>query len=87
MATGRGKYGKEDKTVREHNECIIAVHKTTGLMFGGKAAGTHIGYSKMGALKNAMNLAEKKYEDYRFIKLSFNGTAGVNIPEITLIEE
>jgi hypothetical protein len=87
VATGRGKYGQEDKTVREHNDCIIAVHKTTGLMFGGKAAGTNVGYSKLGALKSAMTLAHKKHEDYRFVKLSFNGSAGVNVPEITLIEE
>jgi hypothetical protein len=87
VATGRGKYGKEDKTVREHSECIVAVHKETGLMFGGKAAGTHIGYSKMGALKNALNLAKKDYRDYRYVKLSFNGTAGIGIPEITLLDE
>jgi hypothetical protein len=84
MATGRGKYGKEDKTVREHSGCIVAVHKETGLMFGGKAAGTHVGYSKIGALKSAMNLAGKKYEDYRYVKLSFRADG---LPELTLIEE
>jgi hypothetical protein len=81
---GRGWNGYEDKTVRDHDECIIAVHKETGKMFGGKAAGSHIGYHKVGALKNAMNLAKRPYEDYRFIRLGFNEQG---VPTLTLLEE
>jgi hypothetical protein len=71
------------------------MHRKTGVMFGGKKNGTHIGYSKLGALKSALTLAEKQHSDYRFVSLSFaldsfTGLAtdgDINlIPRITLLE-
>lgn len=72
-----------------HGACIVAVHKETGNMFGGKGKGTHIGYPQLGYLKAAMTHAGiKDKSQYRFIKLSFNEVEGqIGLPTITLLEE
>lgn len=72
-----------------HDSCIIAAHKESGKMFGGKGKGTHIGYSQIGHLKAAMTHAGiKDKSEYYFIKLSFNEVEGqLGAPTITLLEE
>lgn len=68
-----------------HDSCIVAVHKETGKMFGGKGKGTHIGYPKLGYLKTAMtNAGIKDKSQYRFVQLSFNEDG---LPTLTLLEE
>lgn len=84
---GRGKYGKEDKTVREHDDNIMAVHRVTGKLFGGKSTGTQVGYSKIGPLKAAMTLAEVNPDEFMFIKVSFTeGSFSRPTPTLTYLE-
>lgn len=54
------------------DKCYIAVNKETHKFFGGKKAGTHIGYPKINYLKAAMTNAEVNHDDYYFMVLSFN---------------
>lgn len=86
-------YGGEDGTNRAHEEVFIAVHRQTGRMYGGKKNGTHIGYSKLGALKSAMTIDKLNKEDYHFISLTFvpDGESVVGedtplSPEFTILE-
>lgn len=75
---------KSDKRViREHADCVIAVHKTTGEMFGGGSTGTNIGYAKIGPLKTSMTNAGVDHKEYRFEQLSFNP---IGLPTIITIE-
>lgn len=74
--------GKEE-IVRKHADCIIAVHKETGEMFGGGSTGTNIGYAKIGPLKTSMTVAGVDHKQYRFEQLSFNP---IGLPTIITIE-
>jgi hypothetical protein len=68
---------------REHDECVMAIHKETGKFFGGKGSGTHIGYPKKGPLKSAMTNADVKHEDFYFVSISFDERG---LPTLTLLE-
>jgi hypothetical protein len=72
-----------------HDVCIVAVHKKTGQMFGGKGKGTHMGYPKMGYLKTAMtNAGITDKSQYRYVKLSFNEVEGqIGLPTLTMLNE
>lgn len=79
---------------RSHDDVYMAVHKMTGKMYGGKKNGTHIGYSKVGALKSAMTLDKLNRDDYHFVKLSFVPDSEYEtdeimpiVPELTILEE
>lgn len=68
----------------DRENCIVAVKKSNGKFFGGKAAGTHIGYPQINYLKAAMTHAKVKHSDYRFVQLSFNEDG---VPTLTLLED
>lgn len=84
-----GKEYKYGEAGDHHDDCIVAVHKETGQMFGGKGKGTHIGYPKIGYLKTAMtNAGIKDKSNYRFIKLSFNQVhSDIGLPTLTLLDD
>lgn len=54
------------------DKCYMAVDKKTHHFFGGKKAGTHIGYPKLNYLKSAMTNAQVNKDDYYFVEFSFN---------------
>jgi hypothetical protein len=84
---GRGKYGQKDDIIREKDNNIMAVHKVTGKMFGGKASGTHVGYDTLGHLKQAMKYAEVSTDEFFFVKLSFTeGDFSRPTPTFTYLE-
>lgn len=64
---------------RAHDAAVVAVHKDTGMMFGGKKKGTHVGYSKIGDLKAAMTIAKVPHEDYQFYRIMHSKTVGFSI--------
>lgn len=80
---GRGYKNYTDNTKRDHDQCIVAVHKETHKMFGGKAAGTNVGYSKIGPLKSAIRYSGRDPEDYYYVSLAFREHG---VPELTKLE-
>jgi hypothetical protein len=64
---------------RSHRTCYIALHKETHEMFGGKAAGTHIGYPEPRHIKTAMRNADINPEDYYFVCLEFDEKGGFRL--------
>jgi hypothetical protein len=50
----------------------MAINKETGHYFGGKKAGTHIGYPKINFLKAVMTNANVNKDHFHFIMLSFD---------------
>ncbi|QIW88634.1 hypothetical protein P59_036 [Bacillus phage P59] len=77
------RYKQKNDPVREHDQCVMAVHKETGKFFGGKGSGTHIGYSKKGYLKSAMTNADVQHDDYYYVGISFDDKG---LPTLTLLE-
>lgn len=78
---------KKDEIIREHDDCIMAVHKETGKMFGGSTNGAKVGYSKIGHIKTAMTVAKVNHDDYFFVKLSFTeGSFSRPTPTFTYLE-
>lgn len=71
------------KVNRAHDDCVVAVHKETHKFFGGKAGGTHIGYSKKQYLKSAISHAKLSHDDYYYVKISFNEHG---MPQLTRLE-
>jgi hypothetical protein len=64
-----------------HDQCIIAVQKGTGKLFGGRRS--HIGYAKEGPLKSSLTIAGENHEDYYFVGIRFDKQG---LPTLTLLE-
>lgn len=71
-----------DVDFRIQDQCVMGVHKETGKMFGGKASGTCVGYTKKQYLKAAMKHAHVDHKDYYFVSVNF--TDILHIPTITM---
>jgi hypothetical protein len=55
---------EKKETQRAHESCWVAIHKETGLFFGGKGTGTQTGYSHKRYLSSAMTEAKVNKDDY-----------------------
>ena len=64
-----------------HDQCIMAVQKGTGKLFGGKRS--HIGYAKKQYLKSSLTIAGENHEDYYFVGITFDKQG---LPKLTLLE-
>ena len=73
----------ESEVDRDHKLNVMAVHKETGLFFGGKKNGTHIGYPKLASVKKALTAADRDTKDYYYVGLAFTP---YGLPTITLLE-
>lgn len=72
---------------REHEVCILAVHKKKGKMFGGKKNGSHIGYPKIGFLKAALRNVNEDPKDYDYVELLLDEHGEFHLNEIEQKED